>query len=157
MHSIKEINEQVSPNVSIFNKTQMSNLPLKDGNNLFWNIVLLFQAKISSGTFTDASRQKLAHPFNDILHYCLFGNQICKASDFVWRWNPFYGNCYVFNSGYNSSGARVNYVKSLLPGLEFGLALVLYVGYTDKLNLFNAGFNSFFSQSYSYGLNISLI
>jgi hypothetical protein len=151
---INEINNDYSPDISIFNQSQMSDLIYLNYTNFFFSVWYIFLARISSGTFSDTSRQKLAHPFDDVLQECLFNGQECSWSDFKWQWDPLYGNCYVFNSGYNASGISMDYKESLLPGLNFGLSLVLYVGYTDKLNLFNAGFNSFVPFTSSCGLNL---
>ena len=151
---IKEINNDYSPDISIFNQSQMNDLSYSEANDLFWGVWNIFLALISSGTFSDASRQKLAHSLDDVLQTCMFNGQHCSGTDFKWQWDPFYGNCYVFNSGYNASGVSVDYRESLLPGLNFGLSLVLYVGYTDKLNIFNAGFNSFVPFTSSYGMNV---
>jgi hypothetical protein len=106
---IKEINEELFPNTSIFNQTQMGQLALKDASSIFWSVLTAFQGRINSQTFAVAERKKLVHSFEDVLLHCTFNGQPCTSSDFVWKWNPVYGNCYVFNSGFNSSGSRVSY------------------------------------------------
>ena len=153
---IKEINEELSPNKSIFNQTQMNELPNSDAYYLFWDIWIIFMGKINSRTFSDSERKKLVHSFDDIFLNCIFNGQPCTTSDFKWHWNPFYGNCYVFNSGLNASGDTISYKKSTLSDIQFGLMLSIYVGYNDKLNLFNAGWNSMFAFTNSYGLNVMI-
>jgi hypothetical protein len=151
---VREINDRVSPNISIFNKNQISKLAYNDAFSLFWKVINLFQTRINSATFSNIERQKLVHSFDDVLLLCLFNGQPCTINDFIWKWDPLYGNCYSFNTGFNSSGSRINYKESLLPGAVFGLQLTVYVGYNDKLNLFNNGYFSWIPFSHSYGLNV---
>jgi len=99
-------------------------------------------------------RRKLFHSFEDVLVLCSFNGQPCSPSDFIWKWNPLYGNCYVFNSGFNASGSRVSYKESVLPGALSGLQLVAYVGYNEKLIAFNSCAFSWIPFSNSYGLNV---
>jgi amiloride-sensitive sodium channel subunit beta len=153
---IKEINDVNYPDKSIFNQTQMDELPNRDEYYIFWDIWKIFMGKINSGTFSDLERNKLVHSFEDIFLDCIFNGQPCSPSDFTWQWNPFYGNCYVFNSGLNASGDTVSYKKSTLSDIQFGLMLSIYVGYNDKLNRFNTGWNNWFSFTNSYGLNVMI-
>jgi hypothetical protein len=151
---IKQINDVYYPNISIFDQSQMSNLSYSDLQSLN-KIYQIFNLLINLDSFSDASRKLLGHPLEDILWYCKFNGQFCSPSDFTWRWDPLYGNCYSFNSGYNSSGAKKSYQQSLLPGAVFGLKLDVYVGYYDKLKAFNVGkFNNYGSNAPLYGLNI---
>jgi hypothetical protein len=104
---IKEINEELSLNTSIFNQTQTSQLAWTDASDIFWSVLTAFQSRINSETFSDAQRRKLGHSFEDALIHCTFNGQPCSSKDFIWKWNPIYGNCYVFNSGFNSSGSKI--------------------------------------------------
>jgi hypothetical protein len=152
---IKDINDLYHPNVSIFNQTQMSQLSFDEMQSLV-EIFDLYNTHINLNTFTDDLRQKLVHPFEDVLWYCEFNGRECTAErDFVWRWDPIYGNCYSFNTGFNATGHNVDYKESLLPGAIFGLLLNVYVGYIDKLNAFNVGwFTTYGTNAPFYGLNI---
>jgi hypothetical protein len=151
---IKEINEELKPNLSIFNQTQMSQIAWKDASNIFWSVFTEFHVRINSETFSDAYRKKLVHSFEDVLIDCSFNGQLCTSFDFIWKWDPVYGNCYVFNSGLNTSGSKVSYKESVLPGALSGLQLVAYVGYNEKLIPFNPGYFSWVPFSNSYGLNV---
>jgi hypothetical protein len=151
---IKEINKELNPEISIFNQTQMRNISFSSSENIFWTVWSVFINRINSGSFTDENRKKFAHSLDDILPACYLNGQLCTAQDFLWRWDPIYGNCFSFNSGFDSSGSRVNLKESSLPGTYFGLQLAIYVGYSDRLNLFNSGWNSFIYLSNVYGLNV---
>ena len=139
---VKSINEEISPGISIFNQSQMANVSMTDPNGIFWQVYNLFMVRINSAMFSDANRQKLVHSFDEVLVYCLFNSQSCSSSDFIWRWHPVFGNCYVFNSGFNASGSPQEYKKTSLPGAILGLQLLVYVGFNEKLNAFNTGYLS---------------
>ena len=133
----------------------MSNLTFLETESLLqvYRSVDIF---INLDTFSDTYRKMLVHPLEKILWNCEFNGQPCSASDFSWIWDPVYGNCYSFNSGFNSSGSTMSYKESLLPGAQFGLKLDIYVGYIDYLNSFNVGWfqNHYGSNANFYGLNI---
>jgi len=150
---MKEINDDLYPNISIFNTNQMRNISFQDSSNMFLNVYGTFQARINSATFSDANRLKLVHSFDKVLIKCYFMGTPCSSSDFIWQWDSKYGNCYVFNSGMNAtSGASMRYKESTLPGIDFGLQLVVYVGYNDKLNPVNSGFYNWMLFTNVYGL-----
>ena len=99
-------------------------------------------------------KKKLGHRLEDILIRCSFNNFPCNSSDFTWYFDENYGNCYTFNSGFDSK-------KSTLVGLDFGLKLTLYVNVYEKLisdstNIYGLGAlirigNSSYSSDYSNG------
>jgi hypothetical protein len=151
---IREINEQVSPGLSIFNQSQMSEFNYTQRSDYFWKLWNIFLGRINSRTFSDLDRIKLGHPLFDILFECFFNGQPCTSSDFNWQWNPVFGNCYTFNSGSNSNGSAVDFKMSSLSDVKLGFQLIIYVGYNEKLNRFNAGWNTFMAFSNSYGLNV---
>ena len=92
-------------------------------------------AKMLSKDFSERKQQQLGHPINDILFRCQFNNQECLSDDFVWKFDRYYGNCFVWNSGFNSSGQRVNLKKSLLAGSTYGLQLQFYIGFNQNLTM----------------------
>jgi hypothetical protein len=154
LNIVKEINEEVSPGLSIFNESHISTISLYDPSDIFLKIWNIFMGRINRDTFSDSERKKLVHSFEDILWDCVFNGETCSSSDFKWHWNKFYGNCYVFNSGFNESGHPVSFKKSTLSDVKLGLQLIMYVGYNEKLNFFNTGWNNYMPFSNSYGLNV---
>jgi hypothetical protein len=154
---IKEINEEMYPDVNIFNQSQIGQISFwNEAGPKFWDVYSAFLARINSASFSDVERQKLSHSFNDFLIYCYFNGRQCDEIHFIWKWDPRYGNCYSFNSGVYPSGESASYKQSSLPGIDLGLQLLLYVGYNDKLNVFNCGYNSWIPYSNSYGVNIRI-
>ena len=152
LNLIKAANEEVSPNISIIGQNQLKNMSWSDQLNLMSDIVNAYFRKVFN--LPDESKKKLVHPFDDILIYCSFGYKQCTSADFVWRYDPVYGNCYSFNSGFNSTGSAIDLKKSYIPGAAFGLSLLVYVGYNEKLNWFNCGWLTIAPFTSLYGLNV---
>jgi hypothetical protein len=48
--------------------------------------------------FSDADKKRLSHSLDNIMLTCLYNQHVCSPStDFTWSFDPFYGNCYIFN------------------------------------------------------------
>ena len=84
---VREINEKLYPNVSIFNRNQMRNIGWNESSKIIFNVINAFQSRINSPSFSDASRKKLAHSFEDVLIKCIFMGRPCSSSDFTWQWD----------------------------------------------------------------------
>ena len=92
----------------------------------------------SDANLTSQEKKNLSHMLDRILFNCFFNYKPCNSSDFVWIYDNNYGNCYSFNSGFDSSGSKVDLKKSSFAGSYFGLQLTLYVNFYDKLRYFNS-------------------
>ena len=73
-----------------------------------------------------------------MLLFCSFSYENCSANDFYWEWDNFYGNCFSFNSGFNSTGQSVPLKETNLAGSTFGLAVEFYVNFYEELISFNS-------------------
>jgi hypothetical protein len=78
-------------------------------------------------------KKKLGHDLNDILIDCEFNLKKCDSNNFTWSYDPWFGNCYTFNSGFDANGSKVDLEKSIIAGYKFGLQLTLYVNIYEKL------------------------
>ena len=114
---------------SILNSNSLDSTPFKS---------LLFTSIGQVATDNDTNKMLISHSLNDILISCKYNQEVCTASDFTWYFDLYYGNCYSFNSGSNSTGQSVALKQSSIPGLNFGLQLELYVNYYEQLALFNS-------------------
>ena len=85
----------------------------------------------------DTEKLKLHHPFEKIMLECSYNNEKCTASDFLREFDTNLGNCYVFNSGFNSTGYPIPLKYSIRAGSMYGLKLTLYVNYYENLNKTN--------------------
>ena len=83
-------------------------------------------------------KMKVSHNLQDIVLSCMFNFVSCDLNQFKWEFDPFYGNCWSFNSGFNSSGGTVDLKTSSVPGNGFGLQLELYLNYYENLTYFNS-------------------
>ena len=79
-------------------------------------------------------KKKFSHTLDEILFSCYFNGQKCSSQDFVWEWDPQYGNCYVFNSDFNLTETR----KTFFIGYYYGLKMSFYVGFYQELTNFNS-------------------
>ena len=134
---IKDVNEKKLGLPSFFDPKQLKNFSKDRIDELFRVVDVSATAFVLDQNFSDISRQKLAHMFEDILINCQFNYQKCYARDFVWSFDKFYGNCFSFNAGFNSTGHRTELKKSSVAGWLFGLQLELYVNYNQNLSFFN--------------------
>ena len=112
-------------------------------------------ARLRAGLFgqiqnmPDEKKKKFSHDLNDTLLSCLFSYQPCNSDDFEWKWDSNYGNCFVFNSEFNSSGQKVELRKSSIGGNIYGLQIEMYVNFYEYLKHFD-----FILESYDSGLVI---
>jgi len=59
-------------------------------------------------TYRNATIKKNSSTLIDeMLIWCRFGGVECFSSDFEWLFHPYFGNCYIFNSGKDSNGEQV--------------------------------------------------
>ena len=82
---------------------------------------------------SNEEKKKLGHDLDDILIECKYNNQDCSSSDFLWSFDEYLGNCYTFNSGFDSNGSHIELKKSTMTGPTFGLRLKVYVNIYEKL------------------------
>jgi hypothetical protein len=94
--------------------------------------------KTDDVNLTISQRKLLGHDLDDILIHCEFNFVECNSSDFVWSFDEAYGNCYSFNSGFDSKGNKVDLKQSAFVGSDYGLYMELYVNFYEKLTKSNS-------------------
>jgi hypothetical protein len=112
--------------------SQMENVDYYDRSELLWK--LFFKAQGILANKTDDFKKKMGHDLKDILFLCKFNFQKCTANDFIWTWNNNFGNCFTFNSGYNSTPLR----KSDVSSINYGLEVDLFVNFYENLSFTNS-------------------
>jgi len=139
MEFIKKVNKELYPNIDIFNENQMNQLNFTYKSVLI--NVIYRQAKAKMNKLNETEKRKLSHSLDDIMSDCSFNIQPCSANDFKWFFEPFYGNCWIFNSGLNeSSGKKAPLLFSSFPGEIYGFQIKLYVNFYKNLSIFNSYF-----------------
>ena len=76
---------------------------------------------------------RITYSLNDTMIKCKLAGRECSYMDFKWFFDPAYGNCFIFNSGYNWLGERVPIKRISEAYKEYGLEITLYVGMADSL------------------------
>jgi hypothetical protein len=112
------------PKVSICNSNQFTTK---------YAFELKQNGEIDERFFTNERKRKLGHDLNDILIECWFNFKPCNASDFVWSFKREYGNCYTFNTGFDSNKNKIDLKKTTIGGVDYGLSVTLYVNFYEKL------------------------
>ena len=62
---------------------------------------------------------------SQMMQYCYFGHEQCRSTDFEYFFDINYGNCYKFNSGFNSSNQSIPVSKAIGSGHTYGFQLSL--------------------------------
>lgn len=104
--------------------------------NSFQTFKYLLGTNAANTAVSDKTRKALGLQLDDMLISCSFNLNSCTVDDFEWYFSEFYGNCYRFNSGKNSTGGLVDDVISTKAGSFNGLSMELYVGDPENTNTF---------------------
>ena len=84
--------------------------------------------------YTDDDKKAISFTIDEMLIGCTYNQQPCGSSNFSWYFDIEGGNCYKFNSGYDSNGKKTEIKKAQLADVYNGLFLQLYVGKSDNIN-----------------------
>ena len=135
---LKELSQEMKPNESIFNASYMATLGTYQKYEKVSSLYTMATSEVFSRNFTNDEKKRLGHDWNDIMFKCIFNNMDCTAEDFTWKFDRYYGNCYIFNSGLNASGDSVDVKESFVGGSMYGLQLQFYVGFHEELSIINS-------------------
>jgi len=124
---LRGINKLVRDDIDMFNLTQLDQMNYTDKTKFFADIYSSASSVMLGKNFTDDQRKQLGHNLEDILIECSFNGDTCTTDDFSWKFDNYFGNCFVFNSGFNLSGHRVDLKQSRLAGSLFGLKIKVYL------------------------------
>ncbi len=94
---------------------------------------MLLSLKQFLNLLNETEKRKLSRPLEEI---SLVGD--ANANDFSWYFDPWYGNCWVFNSGFNRTGHKEPLVTRNVPGETYGLQMKLYVNFYQNLTKINS-------------------
>jgi hypothetical protein len=95
---LKQVNREIRKDVDFFVREEISTIKYKEKKKLMDDINEIASGKIRNG-FNDTQKKRLGHDIRDILISCKFDGIECNADDFTWNFDPYYGNCFEFNSG----------------------------------------------------------
>ena len=77
---------------------------------------------------SETARKEMGFQIEEMLIYCYFNFKFCNYSDFKYFYNPLYGNCYTFNSGFFDNGTERKIETVSSNGYNYGLQIALYLG-----------------------------
>jgi hypothetical protein len=137
---LRTINQEYDQSVDIFDENQTNQLNVSFKSELIINVY--YRAIFKMNSLNETEKRKFSRPLEDLIQNCYFNAQPCSASDFAWYFDPFYGNCWMFNSGRNKSGHEVNLGYNNFPGEFYGFSVIFYVNFHKNLatlNSYNGG------------------
>ena len=134
---LKEINRGFNSDIDIFNETQMNLMSFSLKSEIIESIY--YQAIFKMNSLNEMEKRKLSHLLEDMIQNCYFNAQPCSTADFKWYFDPFYGNCWQFNTGFNgTTGESVKLGFNSFPGEFYGLSLIFYVNFYENLTTINS-------------------
>ena len=155
---LKEINMRINSSVNIFDAEQREKLSQDELIELTNDIYEGATLYMISLNFTDEQRQKLGHSLTDLIsnfHFDYYG--FSPSEYFDWYFDRYYGNCYIFNSGFNNT--QLNTIN--VPGADGSLKFDYYVNFHENLTAFNSftgGFGAVIRiENNSYLIDTSLV
>ena len=75
----------------------------------------------------------MGYDLDDVMIKCKFAGRDCTQMDFEWRFDATFGNCFMFNTGYNWVGDRIPVKRVTDSNKFYGLELTMYVGMANDL------------------------
>jgi hypothetical protein len=144
---------------NLFDKNVLNNLTQEDRYRHSDNTIVRAENAVTEYSIED--KKKLGHSIDDFLIECKFDDIFCNVTqDFIWYFDANFGNCYKYNSGYDSALRRkkIELKKSSQPGKYYlGLKLVLFESMPNILERISYGGVGFIikieNDSYAVGGN----
>ena len=115
-------------------ETNFADLSFNDSATLVNNI----WSNTNNANYSEKTLKSLGHNLEDLLLSCSFNGVKCTADDFIWFFDVVYGNCYVFNLGFNRTGNPVKLKESSIAGSYYGLQLGMYTNFYENLTVINS-------------------
>jgi hypothetical protein len=101
-------------------------------------VIFAAKTEIAIQNMTLSQTQMFGFPLEQVLIQCSFNGLSCSVNDLVKMYDSNLGNCFVFNSGYDSTlQNKVPLQKSKLGKADYGLRLTLNFDYIPKLAVIN--------------------
>jgi hypothetical protein len=142
-YTIKEFNKEffemfgVSPpdNVTqvLYGNTNDENLKaFVDDGYIYW-LVQIIQNKLSDPDFDNSTLRSFGFNVEDFFVDVYLGNKTLYYEEhFTWYYDPFYGNCYRFNSGKMENGSQIEILEQNVAGYSEGLQTVNFIDVYPK-------------------------
>jgi hypothetical protein len=120
----------LSSSLDYYNKVE--NKELSPSQVLF----LLKSNLANEFNLTTEQKRKFGFEIDYMLLTCYYNDIKCNSSDFIWRYDFNYGNCFTFNSGFDQNGRKVPILKINEPGSDRSFKLELFLGDEFKQGIY---------------------
>lgn len=133
---------------------------IRNVSDLYLDFEKLLQ-QIADPKFPESQKKSFGSLLNETILYCEFNRDSCDLDEFEWFYSLEFGNCYKFNSGFNSKGEQIPLKYSYSSGINSGLILEIF--HDPKKSLFSNNLksgiqifinNHLYTSSVSEGLQI---
>jgi hypothetical protein len=104
------------------------NYSLEDLNDA----LLTIEQVVADSTFNLSMKKSFGFSRDEFIIKCKFQNTDCDRDMLVWEYYSIYGNCFKFNSGYDSNNQEVPIIKSTSSGNLNGFVVELFTGLTPQ-------------------------
>jgi hypothetical protein len=84
-------------------------------------------------------RKKLGYDLGEFMLSCTFTSSPCNMSEFSWFYHPSFGNCYQFNSGFDSANMAIPLKTINVGSFLESLKMDLFFGTPDDLQPMSNG------------------
>lgn len=111
----------IFPNITLDDLTNISN---ENDTEL---ILKLYSVRTKIHNSNDSLKRSLGFELKNIMFYCTFSAKQCNSNDFKWFYHYWFGNCYTFNSGFDSNENKIEVLKTTTPGYIYGLVIELFM------------------------------
>ena len=98
------------------------------------NAAFLYSLQTDLSNLPDNVKRSFGYSIHEMLYSCTFNTFPCTTKHFLWNYDLRYGNCYKFNSGFNSKGYSIPIRNADRPGI-FGGKFEYYFFNKNKLFL----------------------
>ncbi len=131
------VHKSISDFNNVFSKSELNNKSMRSQNQITQSKIKAIQSEIKyskSLLFQNKTlfnnlelRKNLSLTLDKMILGCHFGSKTCNISDFEYFFDINNGNCYRFNSGFNSENQKIPLKNVIsnddLSGLQLGLKL----------------------------------
>ena len=106
------------------NVSKKNNFGWNPINNVNNNLNFLVKMQAANPSFGDENRKLLGFERKSIVN-CKYNQRKC-SDDLRWYYSFEYGNCWQFNSGFNSSNHKIDIKEAKLEDKDFGFSMTVY-------------------------------
>ena len=121
-----------------FDLNSYSNASLPSFFSWIYNTKSEALRQASNPSFGDKNRKALGFNLEESLYYCAFNYINCSHLNFSWYYDYSFGNCYQFNSGFDSNGTSIPLMGVNRPGETGGLYLLFFLKSLDNPGSYEA-------------------